>query len=291
MLLNWRKRIIGTFVDHLHEVYQRTYGELDPAFGRIAGWCGRLALENIANSDAAYHDMDHTILVSLAGQAIIEGKHLREGGVSPRDWLHYLIAVLCHDVGYIKGVCRNDTGDHFATGVANEVVCIPPEGTDVALTPYHVNRSKLFVKERLGSGLLEGMVKHLDADLVGSYIEMTRVPVPPDDFYKDTKGLGGLVRAADFIGQLGDPDYLRKIPALFHEFSELGWNVKLGYKVPNDMRKNYASFYWNGVSPYIQEALQYLRLTQDGKQWIANVHSHVFDAEHAIAAQGSTRRE
>jgi hypothetical protein len=280
MMLNWQKLIINTFVEQLRTVYNRTYGELDPVFGRIVAWCGRLALENIANSDALYHDVDHTLMVSLAGQAIIEGKHLREGGIAPRDWMNYMIAVLCHDIGYVKGVCRSDTRDHFATGVGDELVYVSPEGTDVALTPYHVNRSKLFVKERLGCGLLEGMSQHLDANLVASYIEMTRFPSPPDDFYKDTKGLAGLVRAADFIGQLGDPGYLLKTPALFYEFGELGLNEKLGYKAPNDLRKNYASFYWNNCRPYIQDALQYLRLTEDGKQWIANMHSHVFDAEH-----------
>ena len=36
------------------------------------------------------------------------------------------------------------------------MVYISPEGTDVALTPYHVDRSKLFVTERFGSGLLAG---------------------------------------------------------------------------------------------------------------------------------------
>jgi hypothetical protein len=60
----------------------------------------------------------------------------------------------------------------------------------------------------------------------------------------------------------------------------LGVNEKYGYNAPNDLRKKYASFYWNGVSPYIQDALLYLRLSEDGKQWIANMHSHVFDAEH-----------
>jgi hypothetical protein len=34
------------------------------------------------------------------------------------------------------------------------------------------------------------------------------------------------------------------------------------------------------VSPYIQDALHYLRLTEDGKQWIANMQSQVFEAEH-----------
>ncbi len=279
-MISWQNLIIDVFVEQLRKAYQRTYGDLDPEFGRIVAWCGRLALENIANSDALYHDVDHTIMVSLAGQAIIEGKHLREGGVTPRDWMHYMIAVLCHDIGYVKGVCRKDSKDHIATGVGDDVVYISPEGTDVSLTPYHVDRSKLFVKERFGSGLLQDMTKFLDAELIASYIELTRFPSPDGEIYKDTKGYGGLVRAADFIGQLGDPDYLRKTPALFYEFQELGVNEKFGYNSPNDMRKSYASFYWERVDAYIQDALIYLRLTENGKQWIANMHSHVFDSEH-----------
>ena len=288
-MISWQELTIDVFVEQLNTAYQRTYGDVDQDFGRIVAWCGRLALENIANSDALFHDVDHTIMVSLAGQAIIEGKHLREGGVTPRDWMHFMIAVICHDIGYVKGVCRNDLNDTFATGVENETVFISPEGTDVALTPYHVDRSKLFVRERFETGLLQDMTKQLDTDLIASYIEMTRFPSPDGELYKDTKGFGGLVRSADFVGQLGDPDYLRKVPALFYEFHELGLNEAFGYRAPNDLRKNYASFYWNSVSPYIQDALQYLRLTEDGKQWIANMHSHVFDSEHG--ADESTSRD
>jgi hypothetical protein len=285
MMLSWQNLIINTFVEQLRASYSRTYGEMDPVFGRIVAWCGKLVLENIANSDALYHDVDHTIMVSLAALAIVEGKHLREGGVAPRDWMHYMMAVLCHDIGYVKGVCRRDTKEHFATGVGDELIYISPAGTDVSLTPYHVNRSKLFVKERFGSGLLEDMTNHINADLIASFIEMTRFPSPPDEFYKDTKGLGGLVRAADFVGQLGDPDYLRKTPALFYEFHELGYNEKMGYTCPNDMRRGYASFYWSAVHPYVSDALQYLRLTESGKQWIANIHSHIFDVEHGMAVK------
>jgi hypothetical protein len=280
-MINWQKLTIDTFVEQLWAVYKRTYGEIDGNFGRVAAWCGRLALENISNSDALYHDVAHTIMVSLAGLSIVEGKHLREGGVTPRDWMHYMIAVLCHDIGYVKGVCRGDAHDSFATGVGDEKVYISPEGTDVSLTPYHVNRSKLFVRERFGTGLLNDMTKYLDAELVASYIEMTRFPSPDDESHRDTKGYGGLTRAADFVGQLGDPNYFRKSPALYYEFEELGVNEQFGYKSPNDLRKKYAAFYWGQVNPYIQDALQYLRMTGDGKQWIANMHSHVFDSEHA----------
>ena len=50
-----------------------------------------MALENIANSDALYHNVEHTILVTLVGQEILRGKHIREGGIACEDWLHYLI--------------------------------------------------------------------------------------------------------------------------------------------------------------------------------------------------------
>jgi hypothetical protein len=281
-MISWQELTIDRFVEQLRRAYQQMYGDISPDYGRIVAWVGRLALENISNSDALYHDIDHTIMVSLAGLAIVEGKHLKEGGVTPRDWMRYMIAVLCHDIGYVKGVCRNDTREQFATGVGDEVVYISPDGTDVALTPYHVNRSKLFVRERFGSGLLEEMEKHVNAELIASYIEMTRFPSPKDEMYQDTKGLGGLVRAADFIGQLGDPDYFRKTPALFYEFHELGLNEKFGYKAPQDMRKRYASFYWEQVNPFIRDAITYLHMTEDGKRWIANMHSHVFESEHSF---------
>lgn len=268
--------MIECFAEELKVAYEQNYGVTEIPYGEIVAWAGRLALENITNSDILYHNIDHTMMVTLAGQTILQGKHLCEGGVIPRDWLHYMLAVLFHDIGYVKGICRDDKGDIVATGVDGEVVTISPGGTDAALTPYHVDRSKLFVHERFG----EQLIRNIDAELVASYIEMTRFPVPDDDFHKDTKSYRGLVRAADFIGQLGDPNYLRKVPALFYEFEELGTNAQLGYKNPGELRENFARFYWNIVRPYIGAALRYLRVTQEGKQWVANLHSHVFDIEH-----------
>ncbi|HHB93484.1 MAG TPA: metal-dependent phosphohydrolase, partial [Thioploca sp.] len=95
-----------------------------------------------------------------------------------------------------------------------------------------------------------------------------------------TSSYPGLVRAADLIGQLADPHYLRKLPTLFYEFQETGINEQLGYYSPYDLRVRYPSFYWGIVSSYIQNALHYLRVTQEGKQWIANLYSHVFSSEH-----------
>ncbi len=276
-MLNLQRLLIQHFVKELKGAYQQTYGLMEPELGNFLEWAGRLALENIANTDILYHNIEHTIMVTLVGQAILQGKHLREGGISPQDWLQYMVALLCHDIGYVKGVCRGDGNGRYATGIDDKTVAIPQEGTDAALTPYHVNRSQLFVRERFG-GQLQNIV---DIDLVSSYIEMTRFPIPDDDFYKDTSSYGGLARAADFIGQLGDPNYLRKIPALYYEFVETGANEAIGYKSPGDMRGKFTKFYYGVVRPHIQDALVYLRVTQEGKQWLANLHSHVFEVENS----------
>lgn len=278
-MLNLQELVIERFVQELRETYQEMYGNLEPQYGNMVAWTGRLALENISSCDALYHNVDHTIMVVLAGQAILRGKHVCEGGILPEDWIHYTVALLCHDIGYVKGVCKADRDGLYATGNGEEQVRLPAGSTSVALTPYHVDRSKLFVYERFGAQVM----CDFDAERIASYIEMTRFPVPESAVYEDTAGCGGLVRAADFVGQLGDPDYLRKIPALFYEFEETGANVARGYKTPGDMRRDYAKFYWQVVSPYIQDALRYLRVTQEGKQWIANLHSHVFDIEHNSA--------
>ncbi len=275
-MLNLQELIIERFVQELRDTYREMYGDLEPQYGNMVAWTGRLALENIATCDALYHDVDHTIMVVLAGQEILRGKHVCEGGILPEDWIHYTIALLCHDIGYVKGVCRGDENGAYATGTGDERVKLPVGSTSVALTPYHVDRGKLFVRERFGSQAL----CTVDAERIASYIEMTRFPVPEAAPYLDTSGCAGLVRAADFVGQLGDPNYLRKIPALFYEFEETGANQARGYKTPGDMRRDYAKFYWDVVNPYIQDALRYLRLTQEGKQWIASLQSHVFDIEH-----------
>lgn len=272
------KCLIEHFAAELREIYRQNYGQSEPAYGEIAAWVAWLALENIANSDMLYHNVEHTVMVTLVGQAILQGKHLTEGGVTSRDWLHYTIATLCHDIGYVRGICRGDREGTYTTGVDDGPVSIPKAETDVVLTPYHVDRSKQFVRERFG----EQQLQDIDGELIASYIEMTRYPVPADPHYLDTREYPGLVRAADYIGQLADPDYLRKAPALFYEFEQIGANEQYGYKTPGDLRQSFAQFYWQVVSPYVQEGLRYLRVTQDGRQWIANLNSHVFMVEHGI---------
>jgi hypothetical protein len=88
------------------------------------------------------------------------------------------------------------------------------------------------------------------------------------------------VRAADLIGQLGDPDHMRRLTGLYHELVETGTARRLGFSNAADLAEDYPVFFWNKAQPYLKDALRYLQLTQEGKQWIANIHSHVFAVEH-----------
>jgi hypothetical protein len=98
-----------------------------------------------------------------------------------------------------------------------------------------------------------------------------------------------LLRASDLIGQLADPNYMRKISALFAEFAETGMNETLGYDSSAGLRAAYPKFFWSTVTPYIEDALNDLRMTQDGQLWVANLYSHVFAEEHKLPALGPER--
>jgi hypothetical protein len=40
------------------------------------------------------------------------------------------------------------------------------------------------------------------------------------------------------------------------------------------------SSFWQMVQPYIVDGLRYLRVTQEGRQWVANLYANVFFTEH-----------
>jgi hypothetical protein len=162
-------------------------------------------------------------------------------------------------------------------------VSAPRGASDAFLTPYHVERSKIFVKHRLS------LSEYLDANRIARAIELTRFPVPEGNDHADTHTEAGLLRAADLIGQLADPHYPRKLNALFHEFVETGVAERLDYRSPADLAERYPRFFWSVVEPYIRPALQHLQRTVEGKQWIAQLYAHVFVEEHVRARAGPQR--
>ncbi len=62
-------------------------------------------------------------------------------------------------------------------------------------------------------------------------------------------------------------------------------------KNPADLRAAYPSFYWKMINPYIGTSLRHLQVTQEGKQWMANLYANVFAEEHGVPALGPVRRD
>src|ERR1700722_9766680 len=143
---------------------------------------------------------------------------------------------------------------------------------------YHVERSKLFVMDRIGKSPL------LEAARIWRAIEFTRFPVIESDDQDDEEGL--LARDANLIGQLGDPHYLRKSNALYYEFDEVGFNKRFCYASPTELMDLYPQFYFNNVSPYLQTAIRYLNVTSSGRKWIATLYSNVFRAQRELRLSG-----
>jgi len=212
-------------------------------------------------------------MVTLCVQDILRGRRL-ERTISPSEWGHTILAALHHDIGYVRGICAGDTAEHFVIDAAGITVTPPRGASDAFLMPYHVERGKIFVRERLGP------VPWIDEERIAGAIELTRFPVPDDEDHAATDTEAGLVRAGDLIGQLGDPLYLRKLNALYYEFVENGVTEKLGCTSPADMADHYPQFYWSKVERYLGDALRYLDMTMEGKQWTATLYSHIFAIEH-----------
>ena len=205
------------------------FGSSNAGLSDLLPYAARLALDCIGNSDALYHNVEHTMLVTLAGHDILIGRALLRP-TTAGDYANFILACLVHDIGYVRGIVQGDEKDCFVADLHGRVVSLPRGASDAALAPYHVDRSKLFALERLDT------IEQVDAVRIARAIEYTRVPyapAPSNDDLHDEEGL--LLRAADLIGQLGDPNYMKKSNALFYEFEEIGLNKTMGYETPADI--------------------------------------------------------
>jgi hypothetical protein len=255
---------------------RRRFGSAQTPLVEIVPNAARIALECIGNSDALYHNVEHTMLVTMAGHDIMRGRALHTH-MTADDYAHVIIACLLHDIGYVRGLFREDDEDGFVIDAGGKKLTLSRGASDAGLMPYHVDRSKLYVMERL-----EGIAS-LDRQRIAQAIEGTRFPPVAG---RDCAEEASIVRAADLIGQLGDPNYIRKANALYYEFEEVGINRQHGYESPADIVNCYPQFYWNSVAPHIQTEIRHLNKTASGRQWIANLYGNVFRAEREISLSG-----
>ena len=269
-------RHLGKF---LAKDIRQLFGSAQQDRAERLGSLAQSTIECLGRSDALYHNLEHTMLVTIVGRDILRGRTMTER-IEASDYDHLIVACLLHDIGYVRGVLKGDTATSFVVDQSGRTVNLPRGASDAALTPYHVNRSKMFAFERLGKS------PAIDAKRVADAIEATRFPPASDRINPDGDLEPRLVQAADLIGQLGDPLYARKANALFYEFEEIGMNRQLGYSSPADLTDKYPTFFWNSVAKHIAPAVTYLNATAEGQQWIAHLHNHVFCAEHSYHLMG-----
>ena len=255
------------------------FGSSHARLAELIPFAARLALECIGNSDALYHNVEHTMLVTLAGHDIYRGRALLMPS-TPNDYSNFIVACLTHDIGYVRGIVKGDEDNAYVVDGTGRKVSLPRGSSDAALAPYHVERSKLFVLDRVAA------VEELDGARIARAIGFTQFPYSSPTEEEEIDEEGSLLRAADLVGQLGDPHHLRKVNALYYEFEEIGLNKQLGYESPSDLVDKYPQLYWKNISPYIQTAIRYLNVTSSGRQWIAGLYSNVFRAERELRHSG-----
>jgi hypothetical protein len=277
-MFNANRIVIDAFIADALKRYQAAFPSPEPGREAVIEQAARTALETLLQCDCSYHDIQHTLLVADAGQTILHGRLISQGDVSQLDWIHALIAMLFHDIGYVRGLLRNDTDDSYVADTTGKQVTLPIGSTDASLMPYHVARGCMFVQERFAQHPI------IDVDIIARHIEMTRFPVPSERPYQQIDSFSALVRAADLIGQMGDPAYDRKLAKLFTEFVETGEADRLGYQNALELKADFPEFFYDQVYPYITEGLRFLRRTEEGQQWITSLFHRVQSHQNTPAA-------
>lgn len=152
--------------------------------------------------DTAYHDITHTLQATLCLVELIHHRHLSEATprIDANDFKRALIAVLFHDIGYLK--------------TAEDI-----EGSGAKYTHLHEQRSCEFTGEFLAQ-------KDWAADDIQFVQHLIESTGPGADFAgiqfqsEIERILGQAVCTADYVGQMSDPNYPERLEILFNEFAE-----------------------------------------------------------------------
>jgi hypothetical protein len=135
------------------ERLDRRFGATNASLVELIQSAARIALDRIGNSDALYHNVEHTMLVTLVGYDIMKGRSLLVP-TSASDCAHLLVACLFHEIGYVRGALKGDSEDGYIIDSSGAKVKLPRGSSDATLMPYHVDRSKIYVMNRIGKSKL-----------------------------------------------------------------------------------------------------------------------------------------
>jgi hypothetical protein len=180
-------------------------------------------------SNTRYHDLGHTLAVTLASARLIHGAQLAGRAFSPEPLLLGLICSLFHDAGLIqKQEEREGSGARFTLG--------------------HEERSILFLRGEDCAHIIGCTIVALDP---------AEIPFRSPE----SRLIGHILGSADLIAQMADRLYLEKLLYLYREFQEGGVP---GFSSEFDLLRKTQSFYENVSRRRLREDLDnvcaYMRL-------------------------------
>ena len=195
---------------YLAKDFRELFGSSQNDEAERLGALARTTIECIARSDALYHTYEHTMLVSMVGRDILRGRTLAHT-VQPEDYVHLIVACLLHDIGFVRGILSGDTKSEFVIDKNGRTVTLPRGASDASLAAYHVDRSKLFVYERLGKSTTIDPAPRRGRDRTHAFPAESDLGVRPARPRAETGSSRRPDRAArrSFISKKGECAFLR----------------------------------------------------------------------------------
>src|SRR2546430_4983619 len=133
---------LGSF---LSSDMQQRFGSSNARLTELVPYVARLALECIGNSDALYHNVEHTMLVTLAGRDILRGRALL-APTKATDYAHLIVACLLHDIGYVRGILKDDHAEGYVVDAAGGRGKVRPGASGAAARTHTGCCSTLFLR-------------------------------------------------------------------------------------------------------------------------------------------------
>ncbi len=230
--------------EETERLFQRMFPHSDMELvPRAFSWiteCFSGRYKNYLPIDAGYHDFEHTLLGSLCLARLLRGRHFADA--RPAFTQHMcelgLLAVLAHDTGYLKQ--RND-----------------PDGTGAKYTATHVRRSKAFAGVLLREkGFTEDEIRAVQNMINCTKVNANIATMPFSN--EQERLMGGAVATADLLGQMADPRYVEKLPALYREFAEAANYDRQspgffrGFNSADELIRNTPDFWKNYAVPKLE---------------------------------------
>ncbi len=254
-------------------VLRRAFEDFDDLFrGRRPGFLG---------CDTVYHDIQHTLDMTLALARLIQGHETSVAAAdrlgAPRAILG-IISALFHDSGYIR---------HSRDGIRN----------GAEFTRSHVTRSAQFLERYLneiGLGAASGIARQV-VHFTGYEVRLDQIQLACD---KDRK-LGHLMGTADLLAQMADRCYLEKCrDRLYPEFVLGGialWREPSGevitrYRSGLDLLRQTPAFYRQVCQPRLEQsfegAYRYMDAVFDGRNpYLVAIERNLFYLERVIEGE------